>query len=62
MRMVGKSRDVIVGIVAAKRIQHQERIEASLQLACEHPGQRHAGAVRCGDTCNEALDAARLVQ
>ena len=32
MRMVRKAGDVVVRVVAAERVQHQERIEAALQF------------------------------
>ena len=62
MRMVWEAGDVVVRIVAAECVQHQEGIEAALQLAGQHAGQRHARAVRGSDALNDALDIARLVQ
>ena len=46
MRMVGKPADVVLRIVGAERVEHQERIEPALQRLRQHARELHAGAVR----------------
>jgi hypothetical protein len=58
VRMVGKAGEVVVGLVAAERVEHQERIEAALQRVVEHARQFHAGAVGSGAAGDETFDAA----
>ena len=48
VRMIGKAGDVVVGLVAAKGIEHQERVEPVLQVLRQHPGQFDASAVGSG--------------
>ena len=61
MRMVWKAGDVVVRIVAAECVEHQEGVEPVLQLAGKYAGQLHAGAVRGGDALDEPVDSARLL-
>jgi len=45
VRVVGETGDVVVGLVAAKGIEHQKRVEPALQVLREHAGELHARAV-----------------
>ena len=59
MRVVRKSADVVLRIVGAKRVEHQERIELALQRLCQHACQFHARAVGGRLTRDQPLDVAR---
>jgi hypothetical protein len=59
VRMVGKARDVVVGLVAAKGVEHQEGVEPVLQILREHAGELDAGPVRSRLAIDQPLDAAR---
>ena len=59
VRVVGEAGDVIVGRIAAERVEHQERVEPVLQVLRQHPGQLDTGAVAGGATGDQAFDAAR---
>jgi hypothetical protein len=45
VRVVGKAGDVVVGLVAAKGVEHQKRVEPALQVLGEHPGELDAGTI-----------------
>ena len=60
VRMVRKAADVVLGIVGAERIEHQERIEPALQRLRQHARELHARAVRRRLAGDHALDRARL--
>ena len=59
MRMVGKSGDVLVGLVRAERVEHQERIETLLQVLRENARQLDAGAVTGWNAADDTFDGAR---
>src|SRR5450830_1018157 len=60
VRVVGEAGDVIVGVVAAKGIEHQEGVEPVLQRLGQHPAELDARPIRCGLPAHQLLDAARL--
>lgn len=55
VRVIGEAADVVVGIIGAKRIEHQEWIEASLQRLGQHARELHAGTVRGRSSGDELL-------
>jgi hypothetical protein len=58
VRVVGEASDVVVGLVAAKGVEHQEGVEPVLQRLGEHTGELDASAV-CGRLAGDlALDVA----
>ncbi len=59
MRMVRKPADVILRIVGAERVEHEERIEPALQRLRQHARQLHARAVRRRLAGDQPLDRAR---
>jgi hypothetical protein len=59
MRMIRKPADVVLRVVGAERVEHEERIEPALQRLREHARQLDAGAIRCRLAGDEALDGAR---
>jgi hypothetical protein len=61
MGMVGKAGNVVVRIVAAEGIEHQERVKPPLQVAVQHAGEAHAGAVGCLFADHLSLDATGLL-
>ena len=60
MRMVRKAADVVLRIVGAERVEHQERIEPALQRLRQHARELHARAVGRRLAGDHALDRARL--
>ena len=60
VRMVRKAADVVLRIVGAERVEHQERIEPSLQRLRQHARQLDAGAVGRGLAGDHALDACEV--
>jgi hypothetical protein len=60
--VIGEARDVILRVVAAECVQHQERVQAALQVSREDARKAHTSAVRGGDSFDKALYGARLVQ
>ncbi|EWS60259.1 hypothetical protein Y695_04582 [Hydrogenophaga sp. T4] len=61
VRVVGETGDVVVGVVAAEGIEHQERVEPALQVLREHAGEFHARAVGRGLPRDQPLDTAWLM-
>src|SRR4051812_49255848 len=59
MRVVGKSADVVLRIVRAERVEHEEWVQPPLQRLGQHAGKCHAGAVRRGLSGDQALDGTR---
>src|SRR5690606_12691747 len=45
MRVVGKAGDIVVGVVAAERVQHQEGIQPALQRLTEYAGEPYPCAI-----------------
>jgi len=62
MRVIGKACEIIVRVVAAKCIQHQERIKSTLQRLREHTIELHARAIGSRLARHESLHAARAIQ
>mmetsp|Transcript_5844 Transcript_5844/g.22885 ORF Transcript_5844/g.22885 Transcript_5844/m.22885 type:complete len:339 (+) Transcript_5844:3134-4150(+) len=62
VRVVGEAGDVVVRVVRAEVVEHQEGVEAALQVLRQHPVQLDAGTVAGRLTGDEALDLTRLVQ
>ena len=58
VRMVGEAGDVVVGLVAAKGVQHQKRVQPLLQVLGQHTGQLDTGTVRGGLALDQAFDGA----
>lgn len=58
VRVIGKTGQIVIRVVAAKRVQHQEQIEPALQIARQHAGELHTRAVRGGTACDDVLDEA----
>ena len=56
VRMVRKTGNVVVGLVAAKGIKHQKRVEAVLQVLGEHAVELDTCAIRGGLAGDQALD------
>ena len=56
VRVVRKSGDVVVGLVAAKSIQHQKRVKPVLQVLREDAAELDARAVGCGLAGDQAFD------
>ena len=48
VRVVREAADVVLRLVAAEGIEHQEGIEATLQILCQHTRQLDAVAVAVG--------------
>ena len=46
-------------VVGAEGIEHQEGVEPTLEVGCQHAHQLHAGAVARGPALHEPLDPAR---
>ena len=61
MRMVGKAGNVVIRLVAAKGIKHQEGIEPALQILREHAGQPYASAIGSGYARDQAIHAPGLL-
>ena len=60
VRVAGKAADVVAGVVGAKGVEHQERVEPALQVLRQHARQAHAGAVAGGLALDQPFDAAWL--
>ena len=60
VRMAGKAGAVVFRVVGGEVVQHQERVQALLQILREHAGQLDAGAIAGWLTGDEAFDAAGL--
>jgi hypothetical protein len=58
MRVRRKSREVIVGIVRIKLIEHEERIDVQAALAAEAAAQLHARTVRSGHRLDDVYQGA----
>jgi hypothetical protein len=58
MWMIWKARNVIIRIVAAKRVQHQERIETLLKILRQDPGEFDTGTIGGGLANDQLLHAA----
>ena len=56
--MIGKASDVFIGHIAAKRVEHQERIEPLLQILRQHPREAHARTVLRVDALDQPLHTA----
>ena len=57
-QMIRESGDVVVRVVAAEGIEHQERVEAALQVLRQHPGELHPCAIRGRLAGDQSFDAA----
>nr|GEU28208.1 urease accessory protein G [Tanacetum cinerariifolium] len=60
VRMAGEAGNIIVGLVAAEIVEHQERIEPALQRLRHHPVDFHAGAIHHGLAGHHAFHCAVL--
>ncbi len=58
VRMAGKAGDVIVRVLGAELVEHQERIEALELRAADAAAELHACAVGSGDGLDDALESA----
>ena len=58
VRVVGKAGDVVVGLVAAKRIEHQKGVQPVLQVLGQHAGEFDARAVRGSLAGHQPLNGA----
>jgi hypothetical protein len=45
VRVIWKTSDVILRVIAVKIVEHQERVEPPLQILREHAGEFNAGSV-----------------
>jgi Golgi nucleoside diphosphatase len=45
--VIGEPPNVVIYVVAAERIQHQERVQSLLKILCQYARQLHAGTVGC---------------
>jgi hypothetical protein len=57
VRMRRKAGDIVARIVGRKFIEHQERIQPQFLRLPQAASQFDAGAVRCGDGCDNALQS-----
>jgi hypothetical protein len=62
VRVLGKAVDVVPRRIAAKGIEHQERVEPALQGLGEHAGELDAGTIGRGLAAHGALDAAGVLK
>src|SRR6185369_9304454 len=59
MRMVRKPTDIVPRIVGAERVEHQKRIEPSLQWLRQYARELHPGAIRGRLARDQPLDRPR---
>jgi hypothetical protein len=59
VRVLGKAADVVVGVVGAEGIEHQERVETALQRLRQYAHELDAGAIGGRGARDDALDVAR---
>ncbi len=58
VRMIGEAGQIVIRVIAAEGIEHQERIEPALQRLGQHAREPDARAVRGGVAGDDAFDAA----
>jgi hypothetical protein len=56
--VVRKTGNVVIGLVAAKGIEHQKWVKPVLQILCEDAAELDACAIGCGLANDQALDRA----
>jgi hypothetical protein len=61
VRVAGKARAVVFGVIAGEVVEHQKRVEPLLQVLREHAHQLDARAVGRGLAGDEALNAAGVL-
>ncbi|MNT11018.1 hypothetical protein D3C72_1458760 [compost metagenome] len=59
VRVIGETADVVVLVVGAEGIEHQERVQPALQVLRQHAGELYAGAIGRGNAAHHAVDGAR---
>jgi hypothetical protein len=60
VRVVGEAGDVIVGLLRTEIVQHQERVEATLQGLGQHAVDLHASAIHHGLAADNPFHCAGL--
>jgi hypothetical protein len=58
VRMIGKAADVVVGVVGAEGVEHQEGVEPALQRLGQHASELDTRAVGGRHARHQALDLA----